>query len=438
MSATKSKPGEGEPTPKKTIIDRIYIFLTSIRFTIFLLSFIAVSSIFGTIIKQHASTEEYLSIYSENTYSIIKFFRLDDAYHSPWFFALIILFLINLTLCTMGRFIRFIKTEKVIKLPDENALSNMQMNFHIEKKDSKDTMGILEKGYKYVHKEEQGFVLEKGVLSKYGVYMIHVSIMIILIGSFIGLIYGYKGFMILSKGETKGQIIMRGENPKEQPLGFALRCKDFKVSFYPGGEPKDYVSTLEVIENGKTIFEKNIRVNDPLFYKGIRVYQASYGRTPSFHFNIGGESVTLKERDTYKKDDLIIMVARFESMVHDFGPGVLIAYLDKGEPRTSWFLKDVERLKEKKIQGIHIRLEDIREDFYTGLEISRDPGVWVVWTGFALILFGLYVNFFVYHRRVFVRQVSHGIMIAGIAMKNKEAFKEEFETLKGKICGNKS
>ncbi len=438
MSATKSKPGEGEPAPKKTIIDRIYIFLTSIRFTIFLLSFIAVSSIFGTIIKQHASTEEYLSIYSENTYRIIKFFRLDDAYHSPWFFALIILFLINLILCTMGRFTRFIKTEKVIKLPDENALSNMQMNFHIEKKDSKDTMGILEKGYKCVHKEAQGFVLEKGVLSKYGVYMIHVSIMIILIGSFIGLIYGYKGFMILNKGETKGQIIMRGENPKEQPLGFALRCKDFKVSFYPGGEPKDYVSTIEVIEGGKTIFEKNIRVNDPLFYKGIRVYQASYGRTPSFHFNIGGESVTLKERDTYKKDDLIIMVARFESMVHDFGPGVLIAYLDKGEPRTSWFLKDVERLKEKKIQGIHIRLEDIREDFYTGLEVLRDPGVWVVWTGFALILFGLYVNFFVYHRRIFVRQVSHGIMIAGIAMKNKEAFKEEFETLKRKICGNKS
>jgi cytochrome c biogenesis protein ResB len=109
---------------------------------------------------------------------------------------------------------------------------------------------------------------------------------------------------------------------------------------------------------------------------------------------------------------------------------VLIAYLEKGEPKTSWFLKDVERLREKNIQGTHIRLEDIRDELYTGLEVSKDPGVWIVWIGFAFILVGLYVNFFIYHRKVYIRKASNGIIVAGFASKNREAFNEEFERLK--------
>jgi len=41
--------------------------------------------------------------------------------------------------------------------------------------------------------------------------------------------------------------------------------------------PKDYKSKLTVLENGKEVLTKTIEVNDPLFYKGIRFYQSSYG-----------------------------------------------------------------------------------------------------------------------------------------------------------------
>lgn len=430
MNVIKNNRRDGKSSPKKHLIDHIYKFFTSIRLTIFLLSFISIGSLFGTFIKQKASVEEYLSIYSENTYRIIRLLGLDDTYHSPWFFALIILLTANLTICTLGRFVRFVRSERDVKLPDENTLTNMEMHFQIQGKDSVEAIKKLKKRYHPIHEEEKGIVLEKGALSRYGVLTIHASIIVILLGSFIGLIFGYKGFMVLKKGEVRDQITIRGNNTKERPLGFALRCKDFKASFYPGGEPKDYVSTVEVIENGTIVLEKDIRVNDPLNYKGIHVYQASYGSTSSFLFNIGGENVILRERDTYKKNDLVLMVARFEGMIHDFGPGVLIAYLEKGEPKTLWFLKNVERLREKNIQGTHIRLEDIRDELYTGLEVSKDPGVWIVWIGFAFILVGLYVNFFIYHRKVFIRKASNGIIVAGVASKNREAFKEEFERLK--------
>jgi len=414
--------------------NNIYKLLTSLKTAIFLLSFIATASIFGTVIKQRADIDEYLSVYSKSTYRVIHFFGFDDAYHSPWFIAAIVLFAINLTFCTVGRFKRFQKARKSpATLPDEKGLSVMQMYFFAEKTIIGHIINSLKTGYKTVHEEEGGVVLEKGAVSRYGVYVIHASMLIILAGSLIGLIFGYKGFIVLNKGETKNSMVVRGNEKKMIPMGFDLKCKDFRVSFHPGGEPKDYVSSLEVIENGKVVLKKDIRVNDPLNYKGTYIYQASYGSVPSFIFSIDGDKVALKEKDTYEKDGLILMVVRSEKAIHDFGPGVQVAYLDQDEPKTVWFLKNVERLKERNIQGIDIRFEDITEGFYTGLEVSRDPGIWVVWTGFAAILLGLYINFFMYYRRIYIRKVPDGIIVAGHAFRNHDAFREEFEKLKKKV-----
>jgi cytochrome c biogenesis protein len=435
MSATKNKPPQKAAAPEKSFTESLQDFLSSIKFAIILLACIAVGSIFGTVIKQGAGPDEYLSLYSESTYRVITLLGLDDVYHSPWFFALLFLFAINLTLCTLRRFLPLIKGDKKFKIPDEGAMTGMAMNFRVARNMNDGNLSTVLKGYRCIYSGEEGKIFQKGSLSKYGVLLIHTSIMLILIGGCVGLVAGFKGFMVLQKGETKSSITMGGETPNERPLGFSLKCKDFQVSFYPNGAPKDYVSTVEVIEGGQTILEKQIRVNDPLSYNGIHVYQASYGRTPSFQFKIGSEHVTLKEREQFRKDDFAIMPVRFEENIHNFGPGVMVAYLDQGEPRTVWFLKNVERFNERNIQGIPVRLDGVQEDLYTGLSVSKDPGIWIVWAGFAFILFGLYINFFMYYRRIYVRNSEGGHLIAGVAMKNKETFKEEFEGLRRRFDG---
>lgn len=435
MNAIKSKPQEKTASPEKSFLSSLEDFLASIKFAIILLTCIALGSILGTIIKQGAGPDEYLSLYSENTYRFITLLGLDDVYHSPWFFALLFLFAINLTLCSLRRFMPIFKGGKKVSIPDEAAMVSMPMNFRIGGNWDDAALSSTLKGYRCIYSGEEGRVFQKGRLSRYGVLLVHASIMLILVGGFVGLVAGFKGFMVLQKGETKNIITVRGENSDEKPLGFFLKCRDFQVSFYPNGTPKDYVSTVEVIEGGQTVLEKQIRVNDPLNYKGIHIYQASYGKTPSFIFKIGSEHVTLKERETFRKDDFAIMPIRFEQNIHNFGPGVMVAYLDKGEPRTAWFLKNIERFNEKDIQGVLVRLEDFKENLYTGLSVSKDPGIWIVWTGFAFILFGLYINFFMFYRRVYVRKVAGGYLIAGIAMKNKEAFEKEFEGLRGKFNG---
>jgi cytochrome c biogenesis protein len=229
---------------------------------------------------------------------------------------------------------------------------------------------------------------------------------------------------------------MEGGNSHEAALGFAIRCRDFKASFYPNGAPKDYVSTIDVIESGKVVAQKNIRVNDPLYYKGLRIYQSGYGQKGSFTFRIGDEEVVLAEQETLEKGNLVFKVVRFENEVHNFGPGVQIVYLEGDEPKTTWFLRNVERLRSQTIQGVNIQLVDISENPYTSLEVTSDPGVFVVWTGFALILFGLYVTFFTCGRRIFIVHTESGAIMAGFALKNKEMFKKEFEKLKEGVLGN--
>ena len=50
-----------------------------------------------------------------------------------------------------------------------------------------------------------------------------------------------------------------------------------------------------------------------------------------------------------------------------------------------------------------LTIEEVVEKEYTGLQVAKDPGVWVVWIGCALLILGLIVSFFFSHQRVWVR-----------------------------------
>ena len=196
--------------------------------------------------------------------------------------------------------------------------------------------------------------------------------MIILLGSLIGL-FGYRGSVTLGKGETKDSAMKRGSEGTI-PLGFAIKLDDFKISFYPSGEPKEYVSRIEIIDKGKTVDERQrCGSTIPSPTRGRASIRRATAPIPSFVFDIGGEEVRLSQGSAYKKGPLELMAVRFERSIHNFGPGVQLAYLEGGETKTSWFVKDVPRLREKEIMGVPVRLDGIGDEFYTGLEVVARP-----------------------------------------------------------------
>jgi cytochrome c biogenesis protein len=75
----------------------------------------------------------------------------------------------------------------------------------------------------------------------------------------------------------------------------------------------------------------------------------------------------------------------------------------------------------------------IRPLYYTGLQVAKDPGVWFVYLGCVLMLIGLYIAFFLSHKKVWVYISEEGersrFQISGISNKNMIGFENDFSAL---------
>ena len=93
--------------------------------------------------------------------------------------------------------------------------------------------------------------------SRFGVYVTHLSIIVIFLGAIVGNVAGFKGYVNIPEGESVSQVAVRGGS-RTQDFGFTLRCNSFRVETYPTGQPKAYVSDLSVIEGGREVLRKRM------------------------------------------------------------------------------------------------------------------------------------------------------------------------------------
>jgi cytochrome c biogenesis protein len=286
---------------------------------------------------------------------------------------------------------------------------------------------------------------EKGRFSRLGVPVTHVSILIILIGGIVGSLYGFKGRVEILEGETVDRIFIRardGEIPKS--LDFSVRCDDFNVRYYdlPGKEKhvKEYSSQVTILENGKEVLKKTIQVNHPLHYKGLAFYQANYGTVHDI--TLGIQWRNKKQKATFKapegatvpvpNSNDLIRILQYAPQVHNFGEGVqVVLFKPNQEPRPFWLLKAFPKLDEQRKDEFILAFEGDSPREYTGLSVTKDPGVWVVWVGCGLMIFGLIVSFFFSHQKVWIRIPKTGgeIVLAGSANKNRVGFEKTFGEL---------
>jgi cytochrome c biogenesis protein len=75
--------------------------------------------------------------------------------------------------------------------------------------------------------------------------------------------------------------------------------------------------------------------------------------------------------------------------------------------------------------------------FYTGLQVGKDPGVWVVYSGFILMILGCYITFFMSHQQICLEIVAAGqksrVIVAGTANKNKTGMEIKVDRLTEKL-----
>jgi cytochrome c biogenesis protein len=376
----------------------------------------------------------------------------------------------NLIICSLDRLPRVFKLvrEKVRPLPVEHiekmsikkAFSQKNKAAHIKEL----AASAMDKiGFKPLESSgEEGLQLyaEKGNFTRLGVYITHLSILLILVGAVIGVFFGYNAVLNLPEGEVSSFAYKDSET--KIPLGFALRCDNFEVEYYPGSDmPKAYRSWLTVIKDGREIMKKDIAVNDPLSYEGITFYQSSFGSVPNGMQNGTlvlkiasakgdpqqvntkvGESFTIPGTSVTGHITNFSPALAFDQTGRAFtygeqlsNPAIFVEFSESGKMRDSgwilkrypqtWLLRDGNKVEFLDFWGVE----------YTGLQVRKDPGVFIVYLGCIIMAIGLYMTFFMSHRRIWVsiseEKGSAKVVIGASANRNKAAFEQKIDKLIG-------
>lgn len=435
----------------------VWEFFCSLRLTMFLLIFLAIISIVGTVVPQGTIPEQYLATISQTKIALYKALGFFDMYHSWWFILLLILLTVNLIACSIKRLPHIWKiiTQPTLLLSDglEKSLANRDVitcTASAEQLKEKVAASIKSNFAEPVITQEGTswhLFAQKTPWCRLAVYVVHLSIIVIFIGALIGSLVGFKGNVNILEGDAVSRIMLRSE--KEFDLGFALRLEQFSVAKYDNGAPKEFKSILTVLENGKPVpgyTNARVIVNEPLTYKGITFYQSSYGNAGNYYFAVSGadgknpatiaingeSSATLPDGSSMHVIEATDDISQFSRELSGAAANVELHTADGKSERFVVYANYPElNAQHAKEHGsrIVINYQGAEKLMYTGLQVAKDPGVEIVWLGCLLMVIGVYVAFFMSHRRVWVRIEGGTVTIGGNASKNPGGFQQSFETL---------
>lgn len=447
-------------TNERGFVQIVWDFFCSLKLTIFLLISLALTSIIGTVLPQGTVPPEYVaktSAIKMQIYSSLGFF---DMYHSWWFITLLYVFSLNLICCSIKRLPHVFKfiSEPTLVLSDSmrNSFSQKkEVTFSASPENAKQKLvDFLGKEFTAPvvteHSGEYHLFAQKSVWCRLGVYVVHFSILVIFIGAIIGSLFGFKGYVNILEGS--GINAIEGRTGETIPLDFTLVCEKFEVEFYKTGAPKEFRSTLTVLDNGKPVpglTSRKTIVNDPLTYKGITFYQSSYGQANegsdhllSIRPRTGGniEKVQLRDGGTVTlKDGTSIKLLEATQEIRQFmpsfsGPAARVEVTYKGKaPQAFIVFKNFPEMNAQRGDDLIIDYDGTNAKMYTGLQVAKDPGVWVVWLGCAFMCVGLYIAFFMSHKRVWIVISKGHARMYGNASKNQAAFSMQFDDLADKL-----
>ena len=307
---------------RKTWLADIVELLSSMRFAISLLSLIALASVIGTVLKQNEPMPNYVNQFGPFWFEFFAKFSLYNLY-SAWWFLLIMGFLVlSTSLCLIRNAPKMLNDMRSWRdNVREQSLRNFghkaewQAGCERAQLTTQYTAHLARIGYRFKTIEKQGATLiaaKQGAGNKWGYIFAHAAIVIICIGGMLdselpirfeqwfmgkvpfdgnGIIAQipekhrlplanptFRGNTMIPEGASSSTAIIPQQNGVLiQDLPFTIRLKKFTIDFYSTGMPKLFASDVELTDHdsGKTI-NASIKVNQPLIYKGIALYQSSF------------------------------------------------------------------------------------------------------------------------------------------------------------------
>ena len=308
-------------TRRRTLAEAVEL-VSSMRFAISLLTLIAIASMIGTVLKQNEPMPNYVNQFGPFWFEVFHKLSLYSLY-SAWWFLLIMAFLVASTsLCIIRNAPKMLKDMRSWR---ENVREQSLRNFH-HKTEWRSPLAradlvrqtvarLADAGYKAKVVEKDGATLvaaKQGAANKWGYIFAHSAIVIICIGGLLdsempirfqqwfmgktpfagsGVIADipaqhrlslsnptFRGNTMIPEGSSSDSAILPQANGVLiQDLPFTIFLKKFHIDFYSTGMPKLFASDVVIKDHASgESFAATIKVNQPLIYKGLAVYQSSF------------------------------------------------------------------------------------------------------------------------------------------------------------------
>jgi len=364
----------------KPYVDR----LSSMSLAVALLVVLGLASVIGTVLLQNQEQTDYLTQFGPLWYSVFYSLGLFDMYHAGWFIGLLGFLVVSLIVClwrNVPRMLREMASRKVVIADKSLKRFHHLKQWQLRNVSASDAEKLVTKhlsDWEQKRDEENGRTYircDKGRYNKWGYILVHAAILVILAGGWYGAQYGFRGtMMVVEHGKENTISFLKGTRTEHLKMPFDVRCDDFFIDFYPTGMPKEFRSTLSIIDHGKVVINhKDIIVNKPLFYKGVRVYQASFGD--------GGSAVRMKLFDVASGKVRTINSHIYETW-HDKDTGISIEFTnfrpfnienmaDPGQPKE---FRDLGPAVEFIVRGPNLRAAKIKSFMKPFVMNGQDRG----------------------------------------------------------------
>nr|UNJ15686.1 c-type cytochrome biogenensis protein [Cyanidiaceae sp.] len=369
---------------------------TNLKFSITLFIIICITSAIGTIIPQDKPKEFYMNTYSFKflrtpAWELIQLFSLDNIFYSNFYLTLLLSLSFSLFFCSLKSQYPSLQTSRIIKLNSNLYTSSLLYNFNnIEyndktKRNSFQHCQLLSQGYKV-------YTFNKN-LNKSGPLLIHLSIILVLLGS---AIHAFNDFisqeMIATNEVYHIQNVISSGAISQIPQTISLKASEFKVEHENKKVIKQFLTNLAILNNkGELLRQGSVSVNHPLVYKKIYIFQMdwrlfgiriNYGKNKIYEFPIhkiktNNEQKWLCKIPAKNKAQLILI---FKDMSEEF-------YVYDNNQN---FLKIGTINKPQLVQNTYFIVID--KILGTGLQVKKDSSLNMVYTGFLLLIIGLLIN----------------------------------------------
>lgn len=463
---------------QQTILDKLLRFLSSLECGLVLLGSLGTTVIIGTMILQRPMAQEgqIEQVYAPQTVRLLSALGLFDVFHTWWFILLLGLLGANITLASLERFPQVWRLfARPHMTADEWYVRQLpfQKEIPLGSHSPAEALSIASSKLYYLGYPPRPKVLEKGTLyvekhrtARLAPYVVHASLLIVFAGAIIDGMWGFKGFVSLAPGDRTQSVEPMITPGEAHPLDFTLRCDGVGMERYPDGSPKQYWSQLAVEENGREVARKTIYVNDPLTYKGVRFFQASYSSSGMPHSlifdassaepagsNHPAQTFTLQPGKPAHLDDSGARVELVE-FIPDFvlqgnqlssrsdeprNPAIQLGVtLPGGKYTEVWIFPKAPEMAPPNETGINFQLRNLEMGHVTGLQVARQPGQNLIWGGCLLLTAGLMMALYMSHVRIWGvigrdRKGRPALLLGGQPSKYRESFEKRFNELAGEL-----